>query len=207
MIYYIDKDFLDNQPEDKLLDWMIPYKQDSIELSLLDYALQRVDQFSDSTTSDSNESYRKSKVLYILPEDPLFDWWSSLIIPYCEKRFYNNIQDLNYSHIEIQMTYHGESNYYKAHRDSEKEHEGTSDRVITFVYYFYIEPKSFKGGNLKLYSDDNSTDLSIEPISDSLITFLSNTLHEVTDVSFDNIEHKDEFKYGRFTINGWISYK
>lgn len=208
MIYYIERNFLNELPEISLIDWMKPYKEmGRVEDALLDYAFTRENQFEDSTTSDSKESYRKSKVFYITYEDQLFEWWKSLIVPHCERKFFNNIQDLNYSDIEIQLTHHGESNYYKAHRDSEEVYEGTKNRVITFVYYFYIEPKRFDGGNLKLYDDDNNNHVLIEPISDTLITFLSKTLHEVTNVNYKDMEsEKNDFKSGRFTINGWISY-
>lgn len=207
MIYFIQKDFLKSLDSSYLLNWMKPNKKNlRIEDSLIQYALDNKSSFNDMSINYIEENYRKCKVLYIYPAQPLFKWWYSSIIPFIEGLFLENIKYLKKEKLELQLTYHGESNFYKAHRDAEISDLNTCSRVITFVYYFFLEPKIFQGGNLKLYKEDE-TSILIKPSSDSLVTFLSSTLHEVTPVSFYDIKLKDDFKSGRFTLNGWIHYK
>lgn len=208
MIYFIQKDFLKSLDYSYLLKWMKPNDKNlRIEDSLIKYALDNKSSFVESSTvrDIQGQTYRKSKVLFIQPSQPLFKWWNSSIIPFIEGRFLENIKHLKKEKIDLQLTYHGESNFYKAHTDCDINNPNTSSRIITFVYYFFIEPKLFQGGMLKLYKEDN-TSVLIEPSSDSLVTFLSSTLHEVTPVSFNDNKVKDDFKLGRFTLNGWIHY-
>ena len=48
------------------------------------------------------------------------------------------------SEIEVQLTAHNDGCYYKIHNDAGS--EKTASREITYVYYFYQEPKAFSGG-------------------------------------------------------------
>ena len=45
------------------------------------------------------------------------------------------------SQIESQMTAHNDGNYYKIHHDNGSQE--TATRELTYVYYFYQEPKLF----------------------------------------------------------------
>ena len=101
---------------------------------------------------------------------------------------------------EIQLTSHNDGEYYKWHTDN-----GTLDtatRVITFVYYFYGQPKKFSGGELIIYQPDEEPAV-IDPANDSVVFFRSHTRHEVKAVTCPS----QQFEDGRFTLNGWIRRK
>ena len=53
------------------------------------------------------------------------------------------------SHFEIQLTATNDGQFFRQHKDDDADSVRT--RVLTFVYYFYREPKAFRGGALQLY--------------------------------------------------------
>ena len=101
---------------------------------------------------------------------------------------------------EIQLTSHNDGEYYKWHTDN-----GTPDtaaRTLTFVYYFYIQPRKFSGGELTIYQPDAKPAV-INPVNDSIVFFRSHTRHEVNTVTCPS----GRFEDGRFTLNGWVRRK
>jgi Rps23 Pro-64 3,4-dihydroxylase Tpa1-like proline 4-hydroxylase len=80
--------------------------------------------------------------------------------------------------------------------------------MITFIYYFFREPKGFDGGALRVY--DSRVDLygnvtpgdfqTIHPSQNQMIFFPSNSLHEVLPVNCASGDLADS----RFTVNGWV---
>ena len=115
------------------------------------------------------------------------------------------IKKFNYSKIEMQLSRYRDGDYFKLHQD-QKIGNPTENRMITFVYYFYKEPKTFEGGDLHLHdtsSDGQNYRMSYtlyEPKHNSIILFPSNTYHKVGGVKSIQSGPFD----GRFTINGWI---
>ena len=108
--------------------------------------------------------------------------------------------------IVIQLTAHNDSCFYTIHSDANT--EMTATREMTYIYYFYQEPKSFSGGELVIYEtkvDGNNLSKhndfkAIEPRNNSIIFFPSRYLHEVLPVSCPT----KAFEHSRFTFNGWI---
>lgn len=105
--------------------------------------------------------------------------------------------------IELQVTASGDGDYYRMHRDTDAQ----STRELSFVYFFHQEPRSFSGGELRLFDDrgvserayaDNSQLLS--PRQDMLVIFPSYLPHELLPVRVPSKEFADS----RFTLNGWI---
>jgi Rps23 Pro-64 3,4-dihydroxylase Tpa1-like proline 4-hydroxylase len=70
-------------------------------------------------------------------------------------------------------------------------------RLLSFVYYFHKEPKTYTGGELIIHGKDL---LNIEPVNNMIIFFDPMLLHEVTVVSSPGKICEN----GRFTLNGWI---
>jgi len=113
------------------------------------------------------------------------------------------------SKVEMQMTSSNDGDFYKTHPDADY-YNGYGDvkrRRLTFVYYYFNEPKPFKGGNLKIYEfsdterrkfDENNFE-TIVPENNMLIFFESDFWHEVDLVNCEPI-----FENSRFTINSWI---
>jgi SM-20-related protein len=172
---------------------------------LLKYVIDKEGDFVPTSTSENESDYRKSMVLYSFTEfyDMIKDRLQK-ILPDVIQKLSKSVFDV--SKIEAQITSHNDGNYYKIHNDN-----GSSDtysRELTFVYYFYREPKQFFGGELLIYDSKIEKDFyinaetfkTVEPRNNSIVFFLSRYLHEVKPV----ICPSKAFVNSRFTINGWI---
>ena len=117
-----------------------------------------------------------------------------------------NLSPFSVSQIESQLTAHNDGNYYKLHNDNGS--PDTATRELTYVYYFYQEPKPFSGGELLVYDSkiennvyvNAETFKTVEPRNNSIIFFLSRYMHEVLPVNCPS----QAFGDSRFTINGWV---
>ena len=172
---------------------------------LLNYTLERKSDFLPTTTSTKAENYRRSLVLHSFPK------FRELIVNRIQEIFPDLLNKLSIpafsiAEIESQLTAHNDNNFYKIHNDNGSPDTGT--RVLTYVYYFYREPKAFTGGNLIIYDSQiqgkhyvkAETFKTIEPTNNSIVFFLSRYMHEVLPVSCPS----QGFADSRFTINGWI---
>lgn len=173
---------------------------------LLEFAIRQEPKFITTTHGGKqNLQHRNSLVLGISPED--IQRLSRYIregLPSVLKQL--QMAEFPVGNIEAQITAHGDGHYYKIHQDN-----GTPDlalRQLTYVYYFYREPKQFSGGELKIYDDQVEDDRSvkadsfhiIEPRNNSIVFFPSHYLHEVLPVSCSSPSFADS----RFTLNGWV---
>lgn len=173
--------------------------------SLIKYVMQHKSDFVSSSTSSSDSNYRRSSVL------PKFPEFSELMIQRVRASVPAVLAKLehptfNIGQIEAQLTAHNDSNYYKTHNDNGS--PDTASRVLSYVYYFYREPKGFSGGELRIYDSkiENNTYVqaesfkTVEPKNNSIVFFLSRYLHEVMPVKCPSKSFADS----RFTINGWV---
>jgi Rps23 Pro-64 3,4-dihydroxylase Tpa1-like proline 4-hydroxylase len=108
---------------------------------------------------------------------------------------------------EIEMVAHADGGFYKRHIDTftGRSRAQSSDRVISCVYYFFQEPKTFSGGELRLYPLRTITDPAPQPIdiaieNDTLVAFSSWMPHEVLPVQNPSTAFADS----RFSINCWV---
>jgi Rps23 Pro-64 3,4-dihydroxylase Tpa1-like proline 4-hydroxylase len=110
------------------------------------------------------------------------------------------------SQIEAQLTAHNDGQFYKVHNDNGS--QDTATRELTYVYYFYQDPKPFTGGELVIYDSKVQNNYyvqaesykMVEPRNNSIVFFLSRYMHEVLPIRCPS----QEFVNSRFTINGWI---
>jgi SM-20-related protein len=77
---------------------------------------------------------------------------------------------------------------------------GEAPRQITFVCYFFAEPKRFSGGALRLFDPLGGGSVDIEPDNGLMTAFASWTAHEVLPVSCPGCAYED----GRFAVNIWV---
>ncbi|MEM1172373.1 MAG: 2OG-Fe(II) oxygenase [Cyanobacteria bacterium P01_H01_bin.35] len=172
---------------------------------LLNYIFQRKSDFVPTTTSTKAENYRRSLVLHSFPK------FRELIVKRIQEIFPDVLNQLSIpvfsiGEIESQLTAHNDNNFYKIHNDNGS--PDTATRVLTYVYYFYREPKAFTGGELIIYDSQvqgkhyvkAETFNTIEPKNNSIIFFLSRYMHEVLPVNCPS----QNFADSRFTFNGWI---
>jgi SM-20-related protein len=173
--------------------------------ALLQTVLREETNFVDSTVSTSDPDYRRSKVLHRadgvrrLFEQRITaaaaDWMKEL-----------GIAPFSPGSVEVQVTAHGDGNYFKLHNDSGSPDAAT--RGLTFVYYLFNEPKAFSGGEFRLYDSViadgemrcGSLAETIAPKNNSVLVFAPHCHHEVLPVSVPS----GRFRDGRFTVNGWL---
>ncbi|MGW3448810.1 2OG-Fe(II) oxygenase [Streptomyces sp. NPDC001076] len=106
--------------------------------------------------------------------------------------------------IELQATACGDGDYFRLHHDS----DGDDTRELTFVYFFFSEPRRFSGGELRIFetkAQDGElipTDRSqtIVPRGNLAVFFPSRHDHEVLPVRVPSRAFADS----RFSITGWI---
>ena len=172
---------------------------------LLELAIARQSDYVSSTTSTNAESYRASLVLY----PTFFNEVYELVSARLRRMFTDVLQALHLpmftiDELEMQLTAHGDGNFYKIHNDADGE---VVKRTLTYVYYFNREPKPYRGGNLRMYDTeyvngwrgtDNFRD--IEPHNNRIVLFDSRCMHEVLPVE----SNSSDFGDSRFTLNGWL---
>jgi len=175
---------------------------------ILSYALQHEADFIPSRVTTNEPGYRSSSVIDRRDQaeefSPFFVNRLKAYFPYILRAF--NIAPFPAGEIETQLTAHNDGHYFKIHPDNGDEQ--TSGREISYVYYFYREPKAFSGGELRLYDGrvNNGAYVPaesfnlIEPRNNRLIAFPSRCQHEVLPIRCAT----GAFADSRFTVNGWI---
>lgn len=110
------------------------------------------------------------------------------------------------STIEAQLTFHGNGDSFKTHRDNTS--LTTCSRCISYVYYFQIKTNSFSGGRLKIYEErgeskpeiSESLSINVKPLYNRIVFFDSNLWHEVLPVQSE----ETDFLSCRGSLVGWI---
>lgn len=174
---------------------------------LLDLTLNNQNNFIVSDVMNEATEYRKSYVLLPQHFSNLQEFLATKILtarPSALKKL--NIPMFLVSHLEMQITAHSDGGYYKIHQDIDQ--GKIANRTLSYVYYFYREPKSFYGGELRLYQTKIQGNkaliqdqfIQVEPRNNSIVFFDSRLKHEVLPVYCPSKQFKDN----RFTLNGWI---
>ena len=172
---------------------------------LLAYVRQQEPEFVPTSTFTGVDNYRESVVLYSFPEYmQLISQRIQAILPDLFRKF--EMPPFVVSQIEAQLTAHNDGQFYKIHNDNGS--QDTASRELTYVYYFYQEPKPFTGGELVIYDSQvqnnyyvqAETSKTVEPRNNSIVFFLSRYMHEVLPIRCPS----QKFADSRFTINGWI---
>jgi predicted 2-oxoglutarate/Fe(II)-dependent dioxygenase YbiX len=156
--------------------------------------------FEPSRTSPGrvDTAHRRSRVVY----DPHLIRCAVVLRKVLHEHLGEALEDLGIaefpiSGMEIQMTAHGDGEFFRRHTDSGS--WATVDRALTFVYYFHAEPKQHTGGEVVFFGRDGAEHV-VEPANDMLVLFDPSTQHEVRPVSCPS----GRFEDGRFTLNGWL---
>ncbi|MDE5091498.1 MAG: 2OG-Fe(II) oxygenase [Trichodesmium sp. St18_bin3_1_1] len=170
-------------------------------------AIKRKEQYVESSTTTKADKYRQSYVLFSQYFPELSGLIQSKILEILPEVLTQlRFRPFEISEIEVQLTAHNDGCYYKIHNDAGS--EKTASREITYVYYFYQEPKAFSGGELRIYDTElkgggainHDNYKTIKPVNNSIVFFNSRCRHEVMPV----ICPSQAFENSRFTVNGWI---
>jgi Rps23 Pro-64 3,4-dihydroxylase Tpa1-like proline 4-hydroxylase len=155
----------------------------------------------------ADPSYRKSRVLYELGDyAELIRQRLIALLPEVLSAFQR--EAFSFSHIDVQVTASNDGDFFKVHQDnSSVEPVDIHLRELSFVHYFHAEPKSFTGGQLRIYGSENGQfdgaaikGKTIVPRQNTLVLFPSSADHEVLPVKCPT----GKFANSRFTVNGWI---
>ncbi len=174
---------------------------------LLNYALSTQSKFISSSTTDNRNDYRKSKLVYH-PDANLLQFLTNRIyavLPEVLQKL--GLSPFTVARMDTQLTSSNDGEFYKVHDDNSS--ETTATRQLTYVYYFYREPKPFTGGELKIYNNEIENHYwtrgegfeIVEPRNNSIVFFFSGYEHEVLPVHCPSKAFADS----RFTLNGWMS--
>jgi SM-20-related protein len=172
---------------------------------MLELVERNAARFVDSTVSTNDPGYRRSKVLFDVPEVvSLFHERVVAAAPEWIKAL--GVAPFAFGDVEVQLTAHGDGNYFKLHNDSGSPDAAT--RGLTYVYYFFNEPKAFAGGEFRIYDSIVEKNLyrcgpmqaDIEPRNNSVLVFAPHIHHEVLPVKVPS----GRFRDNRFTVNGWL---
>ena len=173
----------------------------------LDVAFGKQAEFVNSRTVTNAANYRQSSILYATLFPELYYLVKNKILTALPLVLENlNYPEFAVSRVEMQMTAHNDGCFYKVHTDAGS--EKTKDRQLTYVYYFYQEPKQFTGGELKIYDtelQDNNfkqkeRSQTVEPRNNRIVFFNSRCKHEVLPITCPS----QKFQHSRFTLNGWL---
>jgi SM-20-related protein len=186
----IDPDFIG------FLHW-----QDFCDPALLalarDATLRNREKFVSSTVTTGDAEYRKSRVCWHYDYQDLYAALSArlrALLPDIIRAFPDVPLD---PEIEMQMTSHGEGDYFKWHNDNAS--PDTANRVLTYVCYFNLsDEKRFSGGELII--EVNGSKYQVQPTHNTIILFPSCLSHEVLPVHVPSGQWEDS----RMTLNGWL---
>ncbi len=179
--------------------------------ALLEFTLDRLSQFT--ATQVINESgenrldhhSRRSRVLFDV------DWLEPLFVERIRQFLPQVCYRLGHpwfapSRAEVQLTATNNGEYFRMHTDNDAGE--VAGRTITFVYFFYREPRGFNGGELRIYdtSRNNGSPVAagpcrvVHPLQNQIVLFPSGCLHEILQVEC----RSHDFLDSRFTVNGWF---
>jgi len=174
---------------------------------LLNYALYTESNFISSSTTDNRNDYRKSKLVYHPDANLLQVLINRIYAVLPEVLSKLGLSPFTVARMDTQLTSSNDGEFYKMHDDNSS--EPTATRQLTYVYYFYREPKPFTGGELKIYNNKIENHYwtrgegfkLVEPRNNSIVFFFSGYEHEVLPVRCASKAFADS----RFTLNGWMS--
>jgi Rps23 Pro-64 3,4-dihydroxylase Tpa1-like proline 4-hydroxylase len=178
---------------------------------LLDYTLRNAEAFAATQVIGANgesrfdQRYRRSKVLFDLgPFHQLFVDRLLTFLPHVVSRLGD--PGFAVSQVEVQLTGTNNQEFFRIHTDNDSAE--VSGRRLTFVYFFYREPRGFAGGELRIYDtrhEDGQAKATgpyhvVYPLQNQVVFFPSGCLHEVLPVGAPS----GDFADSRFTVNGWF---
>jgi Rps23 Pro-64 3,4-dihydroxylase Tpa1-like proline 4-hydroxylase len=179
-----------------------------LHAEIVSTALDHRESFSKSTVTTNLEGFRESQVLHSTEFPALYETVKQQIttaLPPVLDGLGHTPFDV--AQVEMQITGHGDRNFFKVHNDSGS--PDTVTREVSYVYYFHAGPRrGFEGGALRIYQTyplagvryDAAEYHEIEPIDNSIVFFDSRLMHEVLPVTVPS----GAFEDWRFTINGWL---
>lgn len=117
--------------------------------------------------------------------------WQQILLKLRLKPFPIRGRDLN-------CVAYNDGGFLKRHKDIIP--QNLYPRRVTWIYYFFREPKAFTGGELVFFQGDSEI-TRVTPSSGLLVAFPSEIPHAATSVSVSD----PSFENGRFSINCFVT--
>src|SRR5260221_12543513 len=177
----------------------------AVHAELLKFVLAHEKDFAASSVSTKDGEYRRSQVLHEFPQFAgLFRDGVRLLQPQLAVAF--GIGEFPVGRVECQLTADNDGDYLKLHNDNGA--PDTMERAISYVYYFHNEPKSFSGGEFRLYNsriangryECGEQAAEIAPKNNSILFFPSHCHHEVLPVGCP----ANRFVDVRSAVHAWL---
>ncbi|HEV2719830.1 MAG TPA: 2OG-Fe(II) oxygenase, partial [Thermoanaerobaculia bacterium] len=141
-------------------------------------------------------NYRSSRVITSVDGvRPLLERKIIKLLPALKQEL--SISRANPRRIEMQITASNDGDLFRRHTDNGG---AASPRRLSYVYFFFEEPRRFRGGQLCFYDRQTRRILTIRPKNNTIVFFRSERLHEVLRVRVPS----RRFAHSRFTANGWV---
>lgn len=178
---------------------------DDILAETLEALVQRESDFVAAQTTGADQAgLRHARTL---DDGAIEDRWRAWLRPEIQSAMAQWRMNEPIGAIEVQLTAHGDGDFYRLHRDVSDSSE-TDGRFLTFVYYLSRRPRPFTGGQLQVYDyqctdgiwSQAETSRLIEPEPNRLVLFPACFVHEVLPVH----RGSGAFADSRFTVNGWV---
>jgi Rps23 Pro-64 3,4-dihydroxylase Tpa1-like proline 4-hydroxylase len=179
---------------------------------LLRFALSHVDGYQQSGLSGPegavfDDSYRRSQTYFdVSPEMAVVSDVVRSLLPYLRAEL--GIPWFSPLKYEVQLHTHRHGDFFRAHPDCVP--SDNPKRRLSAVYYFYEEPRPFRGGELSLYdrrqTDEGVQQLAsatvVDPLNNSLVAFASDLTHEVSPVMA--LGDVDTARPLRHSVSVWV---
>lgn len=176
---------------------------------MLAYALARQGDFKAGTVTTDDANYRQNLVIMNFHEAAHSRLLCNRLLTWFPQMTQMLGMDLfALESVESQLTASNDGHYFRVHADS-----GAGDsrtRALSCVYYFYRQPRAFAGGLLRLYdtwrqggqSRAAASYQEIEPVSNRLVVFRSDTHHELMPIRCPSRRFEDS----RFAVTNWLRH-
>ncbi|MEY2959068.1 MAG: hypothetical protein RLZZ01_1636 [Actinomycetota bacterium] len=192
--------FLSDDEYERLLDHVRNSNEFSpAQVDLPDGAVRRID--------DTIRRARVATADEVI--DELFAARLRSILPHARREL--DVAHFRLGRIEWQLTAHGQGDFFGLHTDLGTAWQPSSARRVSFVFYFHERPRTFEGGELRLY--DRTIDSSgvvdrcesfqeVQPTGNSIVLFPSDAFHEVRPIETPG----DPAAPGatRYALTGWF---
>jgi Rps23 Pro-64 3,4-dihydroxylase Tpa1-like proline 4-hydroxylase len=174
---------------------------------MLDFALSQEERFESGTVVGKQSPHRQNKVIMNFDETAHSRLLCNRLLT-CLPVFARELKMPLFpvGRVESQLTASNDGHYYRVHADAGD--QGTDDRTLTCVYYFFREPRPFSGGALRLYDaitqgahrEATRSYREIEAVSNRLVVFHSAAFHELMPIRCPSRSFGDS----RFAVTNWV---
>lgn len=177
----------------------------ALHSELVKFVLAHEKDFTPATVSTGDADTGHALVLHDFPQFAgLFRDRVRSLVPQLTTAF--GIGEFPVGDVECQLVAQNDGDCFQLRNDNGS--PDTLERMISYVFYFHNEPKSFSGGEFRLYnsriadgrSECGEAAAEIEPKNNSILFFPSHCHHEVLPVRCPS----NRFVDGRFTATGWV---